>query len=674
MLHIGVDTGGTFTDVVLIDRKHRRIVTYKLLSTPDNPAKAVLDGIREALARAGEDTYDRVIHGSTVATNALLEGKGARTAFVTTRGFEDTLWIARQDRPQLYTLAVARPAPPVPRTHCLGVAERMTAEGKPFQPLEASAIQEIIDRLQDLEVEAVAISLLHSYANAAHERQLAEALRQALPGVHITRSSELLPEFREYERGATCVVNAVVAPPMIRYLNQLSETMGEHRLRIMASSGGTLGPVQVARRPVQTILSGPAGGVVGGYAMGTRAGVFQIITLDMGGTSTDVSLCDGGIRYTMESEIAHLPVRLPVVDIHTVGAGGGSIAWQDAGGALRVGPQSVGADPGPVCYGKQQPPYQPAVTDAHVVLGHLRADRPLGGTIYPDRDAARAALATLGASLGLGVEETAEGILRVAEATMARAIQRISVQRGYDPRGYVLMPFGGAGAMHACRLADFVGMRRVLVPRYPGLLSAWGMLHAAPLHTLSQAVMRVLRPDATGNYPNVHRIPEVQRVMQQLRRKAEALFESEGIPEEERQYEFRFDLRYRGQSYELSVPAEGDPLQEFQQQHELLYGYYASGKPIELVNVRLYARGTAPEVVLEPLPRREGAMPEGEEIEVYESGAFRPWRYLDRDHLRAGDVLTGRTIVGEYSATTVIPPHWQGKVDTYGQLHLWRTV
>ncbi len=672
MIHIGVDAGGTFTDVVLLDRTRGRIVTHKLLSTPEEPARAVLAGIQTVLEKAGVATYDQIIHGSTVATNALLEGKGARTAFVTTKGFEDTLWIARQDRPQLYALRVARPAPPVPRASCVGVAERMTFEGTVLQPLEPEEIQRVVEKLRSLSVESVAISLLHSYANPLHEQKLAEALRKALPGVHITLSSELLPEFREYERGATCVVNAVVAPPMVRYLGRLTAAVGSRKLRIMASSGGTLSPRRVVQRPVQTILSGPAGGVVGGHAMGLRADVRRIITLDMGGTSTDVSLCDGDIRYTMESEIAHLPVRLPVVDIHTVGAGGGSIAWQDPGGALRVGPRSVGADPGPVCYGRQRPPYQPAVTDAHVVLGHLRADHPLGGTIYPDVEAARAALAELGTQLGMGVEETAEGILRVVEATMARAIQRISVQRGYDPRAYVLMPFGGAGAMHACRLADFVGMRRVLVPRYPGLLSAWGMLHAAPLHTLSQSVMRVLSPDASGAYPDVYRLPEVVQTIEYLRAEAEKLFEREGIPPGARRYEIRFDLRYRGQSCELSVPDNGDPLQAFEKEHERLYGYRAPGKPVELVNIRLYARGETPPVLLDSLPEREGAMPEGEPVEVYESGSFRTWRYLERDLLRAGDTLHGRTIVGEYSATTIIPPHWQGRVDEYGQIHLWR--
>ena len=670
MLRLGVDTGGTFTDFILLDSQRGRWFTHKVLSTPEAPEKAILSGIQALMEKVEQAWIDEVVHGSTVATNALLEGKGARTAFVTTSGFEDTLWIARQDRPDIYALEVARPAPPVPRTLCLGVNERINAQGEVLIPLADNEIDRLIKQLQMLDVEAVVVSLLHSYANPSHERLLAHAIRQHLSGVHLTLSSDLLPEFREYERGATCVVNGIIAPIMIAYLSRLEETLGSASLRIMVSSGGTMSPTYVKERPVQTILSGPAGGTLGALKMAQQAGVERVITLDMGGTSTDVALLEGMIPFSMETEIAHLPVRVPMVDIHTVGAGGGSIAWIDTGGALRVGPQSVGADPGPACYGRQHFPFQPTVTDAHVVLGHLQADRLLGGKIKPDVEAARKAVMQIANKLGMKLEETAEGILRVAEATMARAVQRVSVQRGHDPRRYVLMPFGGAGAMHACRLAEYLGMHRVLVPVYPGLLSALGMLHAAPLHTFSQTIMKRLLSRGENQYPDPMMCSEVEEVVQALQAMGSERLSREGVPIADHQIEVFFDIRYLGQSYEITVPAL-KAVSHFLRRHHQLYGYVAPDHPLEVVNIRVHAKGREYNALLPSWEKREEAKG-ASMVQVYEKGNWQFWHALERASLQPGDSIPEQSIIWEFSATTVVPSGWTGSVDTWGLLHLKR--
>lgn len=706
---VGVDTGGTFTDLLLIDPSGAVRESCKVLSTPDDPGRAVQAGIdrllerfnqrapvaggsgRAAAGRARRLTradLAQVVHGSTVATNALLERKTDRAALITTAGFEDLLALARQDRPELYALSPHRPDPPIPRDRVLGVNERLGYDGSVLTALTEAEIDRVIEALTRMEVSAVAVCLLHSYANDAHERMLAEAIRAAfakLPGagVHLTVSSELLPELREYERASTCAVNAGVGPTMSRYIGGLDEALGPGRLRVMASGGGTLPPAVVAQRPVETVVSGPAGGVIGAWAMAKAAGETRIIGFDMGGTSTDVSLCDAGPTRTTETTISGMPIKLPMIDIHTVGAGGGSLAWIDDGGALRVGPASAGADPGPACYGRQgDDPALATVTDAHAVLGHLRADRPLGEAMALDRGAACAAVGKLADRLGLSIEQAAEGVLRVADAAMARAVQRVSVQRGRDARGYVLTAFGGAGGLHACRLAEVLGMTRVLVPVHGGLLSAFGMLAAPIRYDASHAVLARFEHDG-HTYPDPAQHPGIIEALDTLKRQGNEALAGDGVAPADRALRPALDLRFEGQSYELTVAMPGALADEadggglsvvgrFLAEHDRRYGYAPVGRAIEVVAARLASLG--PEPVLSPGAADEPVTPGGSagELSVYERGEARAWQRVDRAALAAGQVLPGPAVVEEYAATTLVLRGWSAEVLGDGQLMITR--
>jgi len=674
-VRIGVDTGGTFTDLLLDAGDGSPLVAHKLLSTPSDPSQAVLRGVREILAKWATVSAEQpgrpvVVHGSTVATNALLEGRTARTAFVTTKGFEDTLWIGRQDRPELFAFEPEKPALPLSRECVVGVDERVAFDGAVLRELSTGEVERVIGLIRDMGVESVAISMLHCYANPAHEQMLAQQLRQALPGVHVTVAHEVLPEFREYERAATCLVNAAVAPVMVRYVAGLEAAL-PGALRVMSSAGGTLPPEAVLRTPALTVLSGPAGGVIGAWAQAQAGDEGRAITFDMGGTSTDVALCDGALPATTRSAVAGLPLALSMLDIHTVGAGGGSVAWVDAGGALRVGPRSTGADPGPACYGRQKPPLVPTVTDAHVVLGHLHPGAPLAGGLVLDARAAEEAVGRLAAECGLGILECAAGILRVAEATMARAIQHVSLERGHDPREFTLVPFGGAGGLHAARLAELLGMRRVLIPWQPGLLSALGMLASAPLYTFSQAVLaRLERSEAAGGGLAAH--PAVHEVRESLVSMAREALAAEGIPEAEWLLAPAVDLRYAGQSYEIAVPLDGpDAAEEFARRHEQLYGYRDDGRAVEVTAVRLAAGSHPCPPAMPELAPRDGPLSVeaiGEPVMLHRAGGeLRAWR-VRRDALCAGDMLLGPLIVTEYSATTVVPLGWRLTVNAVGQL------
>ncbi|MBN2083499.1 hydantoinase/oxoprolinase family protein [bacterium] len=675
-IRIGVDTGGTFTDLVLDAGPGRGLLTHKLLSTPADPGRAVLIGIAAILEKlrglgGRTDATPDVIHGSTVATNALLEGKVARAAFVTTAGFEDVPWIGRQNRPRLYELEPQKPQPPLGRDLAVGVPERLRYDGVVLEPLQPAALVALVHRLRGLDVDSIAVCLLHSYANPRHEQLIAERLAADLPELHMTLSSVLLPEFREYERASTCLVNAAVAPVMGRYIGRLADELGRDRLRVMASAGGSLPPDVVAREPVHTIVSGPAGGVVGAATVARVTGVERFVTLDMGGTSTDVSLYHGGLTYTTEGEIAGLPVKLPMLDIHTVGAGGGSIAWIDAGGALHVGPESTGAEPGPACYGRQQPPYRATVTDAHVVLGHLPGATPLGGGLVLDGERARAAVGELAREAGLTLLDAAAGILRVAEVTMARAVQRISVERGFDLRELALMPFGGAGGLHAARLAEQLGMPRVVVPRDPGLLSAIGMLAATPLYNFSQAVMRRI---GAVDGPALANEPSVQAALAAVVEKARHALDAEGIPRDRQIIESSLDLRYTGQSYEITVPVVADPAAEFAQRHERLYGYRSPERELMVVAARARARAVPPELPPLEIPQRGGPLPAGlcQRIELRDQSGAYAGVSVARDDLLAGDCIVGPAVIREYSATTLVPAGWYGSLTTAGHIMLDR--
>ncbi len=471
---LGVDTGGTFTDFVWQDA-NGRLQIHKQLSTPHDPSEAILSGIE---AHKIDETAD-LVHGSTVATNALLERRGARTALITTKGFADVLAIGRQNRPDIYALVPTKPEPLVPQPYRFEVDERITAQGEVLVPLNLATLTLILDQIEAENIESVAVCLLFSFLYPQHEQQIKAVVHARFPELPLSLSSEILPEYREYERTATTVINAYVTPLMNRYLTRLATNVHPRRVTVMQSNGGVISAKTAGEEAARTALSGPAGGVVGARFVASQAGFDNIITFDMGGTSTDVALCPGRLPTTSAGTIADMPLRLPIIDIHTVGAGGGSLAFVDAGGALHVGPKSAGADPGPACYGNGGT--GATVTDANLLLGRLDADRFLGGKMRLDETAVSHTLTTLADQMGVADAETAAwGLIQVANANMERAVRRISIERGYDPRRFTLVPFGGAGSLHACELAQNLQIPRVLIPSVPGVLSALGMLVAAP--------------------------------------------------------------------------------------------------------------------------------------------------------------------------------------------------
>jgi N-methylhydantoinase A len=655
MTKIGVDVGGTFTDLVFMDEG--RLWTRKVLSTPRDPAGGVLQGLsQEAL----EEVRWQLVHGSTVATNALLERKGAKVALITTAGFEDVLEIGRQDRARLYDFFIDRAPVLVPRCHRIGVRERVDCQGRVLEALEDESLGPILDRLTREGVESVAICLLFSYANPSHEARI---LHQVLRlGVPVCASHRVLPEYREYERCMATVVNAYVSPLMERYLRRLEAELGEGRLRIMQSNGGSISATTARQEAVRTILSGPAGGVVGAAFVAKEAGFEKVITFDMGGTSTDVSLVDGGLTVTTEAAVGDLPLRIPLLDIHTVGSGGGSLAWIDEGGALRVGPQSAGADPGPVCYGRGD---RITVTDAHLALGRLDPDRFLGGKMRLDVDRAEDALQGFAREVNMNPLRLAEGVVTVANAAMEKAIRVISVERGYDPREFCLVCFGGAGGLHACALAQSLSIPCVLVPPHAGLLSAYGMLVADVVKDYAKTT---LRPTPRTS------LEELEAVVGLLKEQGLREMKDEGMAEESVTTEASLDMRYLGQSYELRVPFGRDFVSRFHELHRRSYGYANPARETEIVTVRLRVKG---EVERPPLPEVEGGSADpgaacvGERRIFLEDGwVMAP--VFAREALRAANRVDGPALVVEMSATTLIAPGWEGRVDERGNLLLKR--
>ncbi len=650
---VAVDTGGTFTDLVLL--ADGRMERLKVPSTPADPSQAVLDGLARLVPA---DTRFTLVHGSTVATNALLERRGAKVVLVTNRGFEDVIEIGRQNRPQLYALVGHRLPPLVGRDDRLGIAGRLGPTGEEVTPLDQKELAGLARRIEECGADAVAISLLHAYADPAHERQVAASVASA--GLPLSVSSELVPEFREYERTSTTVVNAYVAPLMDRYLGRLEEEAGAERVRIMGSNGGALPIARARREPVHTVLSGPAGGVVGALTWARRAGHDAVLSFDMGGTSTDVSLCPGWPLHTRELEIAGQPVSVPVIDIHTVGAGGGSIARVDPGGALRVGPRSAGAVPGPICYGRGG--REITVTDAHVWLGRLPPDAFLGGEHTLDRDAVREPLERLARSLGTSAEEAAEGVLAVADTAMERALRVISVERGYDPVDFAVVAFGGAGGLHVAELTGRLGAPRAIVPPDPGLLSAWGMLASPVTREASRTVLvRSDAPGATGS---------VSDVLTELEGDARAAMRAEGADPVSLVAEHRVDARYRGQSFELGVPAD-DWVDRFHQAHLERYGYQRPESPVEAVTLRVVVSAPPPDL-RSPRLSEATSPPRGERAPVFHGGVLLEALRVRREELLAGHELDGPAVVQEYSGTCWVPPGWRGRVDALGCLHLTR--
>lgn len=653
MMKIGVDVGGTFTDLVFLDRG--RLRTWKILSTPRDPARAVLDGLaHEAVGAEGW----QMVHGSTVATNALLERKGAKVALITTAGFEDVIEIGRQDRPALYDFSVERPPVLVPRPLRFGVRERVDCRGKVLESLDEESLGAVLDRLRGEEVESIALCFLFSYANPSHEARVLH--RAAELGVPVSASHRILPEYREYERCTTTVVNAYVSPLIERYLGRLEAEIGERRLRIMQSNGGSISAATARQEGVRTILSGPAGGVVGAASIAKDAGFDKAITFDMGGTSTDVSLVDGDVSITTEATVGGVPLRVPLLDIHTVGSGGGSIVWVDEGGALRVGPQSAGADPGPVCYGRGN---QITVTDAHLFLGRLDPDRFLGGTMRLEVERAETAVKDFARRAKLDPLRLAEGTITVANAIMEKAIRVISVERGHDPREFCLVSFGGAGGLHACFLAASLAIPCVLVPMHAGLLSAYGMLVADVVKDYAKTI---LRPTATTP------LEELEAMVSVLQEQGRREMSDEGVAEALITTEAFLDMRYVGQSYELRVPFERDFVSRFHELHRRSYGYGNPTRETESVTLRLRVRG---EVEKLPLPRVPEGSADPASACVGAKRIFLADRWVEvpvfaREALRAANRIGGPALVVEMSATTLIAPGWDATVDTQGNLLL----
>ncbi|MFH1351498.1 MAG: hydantoinase/oxoprolinase family protein [Pseudomonadota bacterium] len=654
MIIIGVDTGGTFTDFVF--KEGDRWDVYKLLSTPSNPAEAVLNGLKHIAGGKRK----QIIHGSTVATNAILERKGARTALITNRGFEDIIEIGRQNRSRLYDLAYRKDPHIVSSDLRFGVRGRILYTGEELEPLDLSEAQQVIQELERLQVESIAVCFLFSYVNPAHERGIMSLLAET--GMPVSLSHEILAEFREFERTSTTVINAYVSPKMQRYIGYL---MGElevtDSLGIMQSNGGSISAETAMKESVRTILSGPAGGAVGAFEIGKVAGYPKLITFDMGGTSTDVCLMDGALSLTVESNISGYPLKVPMIDIHTVGAGGGSIAYLDQGGALRVGPESAGADPGPICYGKGT---RVTVTDANLFLGRLIPDHFLGGGMTLQKERLEDYFDPLADDIGLSKIELAEGILSVANATMEKAIRVISVERGYDPREFTLLSFGGAGGLHAPFLARLLNIPKVLIPQNPGILSAIGMIMADIIKDYSFTIMR--------NQLNVTKEELLELFKDLEERGAEDLL-AEGIGDENLVLERYLDMRYEGQSYEIITPLGDDYIEDFHRLHEKTYGYQNRDKIVEIVNIRLRARGIPHKPRFQKVekwiekPVKEAFL--GVRDVVF-NRTFTETRIIDRKRLVSGNRIEGPAIVIEYSSTIVIPPFATAFVDAYGNLIL----
>jgi N-methylhydantoinase A len=674
---LGVDVGGTFTDLAVWDVTRGRPAVFKLPSVPSNPAEGILEGIRAILARESLAAADLefVAHGTTVATNALLEKKGARTAVLTTRGFRDLLEIARQKRPDLYDLQADKPGPLVSRDLRLEVGERLRPDGTVLEKLRLDDVREALDRLAGNDVAAIAVCFLYSFLDPSHERLAADEIRTRLPGAYLSLSSDVSPEFREYERLSTTVLNAYLGPTISRYVRRFGEEVRKLGVPgapfINQSNGGIISIAAAAEQPVRTLLSGPSAGVMGAAWVARAAGVAGrpdapgLITFDMGGTSTDVARVEGGAPViASERTVDGYPVRIPTLEIESVGAGGGSLASVDSGGALKVGPESAGAMPGPACYGRGGT--RPTVTDANVVLGRLPASHLLDGGMALHADRAAAAMDTLASALGVSRVEAARGVLSVVQTNMLGAIRVVSVRKGYDPRGYTMVAFGGAGPLHAAALARDLGIRRVLVPPAPGILCALGLL------------VEPLRLDLVRTRVQALDTAELGHAFDGLETEARAWLDREGVPPAQRTLERAFDMRYLGQNFELRVPeppgGDSAALREaFFREHERVYGYFAGDEPVQIVNLRLTALGAPPPLAMPPLAPARAADPreaQAGEREVWfdETAGFTRTPVYRRERLLAGHGLPGPAVVEQMDSTTIVLPGQTATVDAYGNL------
>ncbi len=663
---LGIDVGGTFTDFLLQDGAALRL--HKRLSTPDDPSRAILEGIDELLP-SGAARVDLVVHGSTVATNAVLERRGARTALVVTEGVRDLLVIGRQTRPDIYDLEPITPEPLVSGELTFELHGRLRPDGSVEVAPDHSEVRALVQRAEAAGAESLAVSLLYSYANAAFEELFDQVATRS--DLFVSLGSRVSPEYREVERASTAVLNAYVGPVMTRYLERLAGGLHERgieSLRVVRSDGGAADVERAAALPVGTLLSGPSSGVAGAFEVARRSGFERVITFDMGGTSTDVALCDRAVPARAAVVIDGLTARTPAVDVHTVGAGGGSIARIDAGGALRVGPQSAGSSPGPAAYGRGR---EFTVTDAHVVLGRLGAGGLLGGALRLDERRARQACAALVHAFGGDAQRAAQAVLDVANANMERALRVVSVERGFDPREFTLVAFGGAGPLHACALADALELPRVLVPRWPGVLCAQGAAGADLTSTRTRSVLRQL--DASDEDSAAIAVA-VEDAESRARADIGGAAGQVGAIEIAR----ALDLRYAGQSYELTIPLDegGAPglaraRAAFDATHLARFAHADATAPVEVVNARVTARVRAATEAPAPMPRGSGAHPQSE-TRVWIEGAWRATPVYARDALGAGDSVHGPAVVTQLDTTTLVAPGWRAVVDAWGNLVLER--
>ncbi len=676
MKRLGVDVGGTFTDLVMIDEKTRKINIAKVPSTPQSPDRGVMNGIAKVarLFCFQPKEIDFLIHGTTVATNALIERKGVDSALLVTEGFRDVLHIARQIRPKLYDFFERRPDPFIPRELRFEIPERILFTGEIKKPLDEEAVRFVAQQIAERGIKVVAICFLHSYANPLHEKRARDILLEQIPGVKVSISSEVLPEYKEYERMSTTVINAYVMPIVERYLQQLRNSLKKigvtSDLHIMQSNGGVMTSETASQKSVHTVLSGPAAGVLGGVTLAKMIGEENVITIDMGGTSFDVSLTyRGKPTFTTESDIGGHIIKIPMIDIKTLGAGGGSIAWVDQGGALQVGPHSAGADPGPACYnhgGKE-----PTVTDANLVLGYLNPRYFLGGEIELNVELAKEAIQKkVAGPMGLSVEEAAEGIIRVVNSTMIRGIRMVSVERGYDPRDFAMICFGGAGPVHAVRLAQELNIPRLVIPQGPGVICALGLLMADFRHDYSQTFLHSLWKIEPSRLVSGFHVLEKKAIEQMIQ---------ERVPEKDVLLLRSMDLRYLGQGYELELPVPNKDYNkkdlesfcyEFSQLHRERYGYAMAEDTVQIVNLRLTAIGGLSKPVIEE-ESFFGKDPKGAlkgMRRIYMGGKFKDAPVYERKNLRCGNEITPPAIIEQLDSTTVLFPGYKAFVDKFRNL------
>ena len=671
---IGIDSGGTFTDVCLFNENTGQVEVWKVPSTPDDPSRGIAQGAEEGIGRVGAKPADIGFfgHGTTVATNALIQHRGVKTGLVTTEGFADLIEIGRQKRPELYDLAADKSPPLVTRDLRIGVIERLRHDGSVETALDEEAVRRAARALKAAGVKAIAIGFLYSFVKSDHEDIAKRIIEEEFSDAFVCTSSEVAPEFREYERISTSVVNAYLGPIMSAYISRLSKRLDELGVpvapHLTQSNGGVIGFDTAANLPVRTVLSGPSTGVVAAQAIGRMIGISNLITFDMGGTSSDVALLrNGEARLASEATVHGYPIKAPMLDIHTVGAGGGSIAFIDSGGLLKVGPRSAGADPGPVCYERGN--FEPAVTDANVVLQTLNPTHLLGGRMKVNQDLAKTAIRKIADGLGLDLMQTAQGIISVVTANMAKAIRVISVQRGHDPREYALVAFGGAGPLHAARLARELDMKSIVVPRNPGIVCAMGLLLTDLRANFATTKLMTMVDEVT---------PLVGTIFKGLMEQADHWFEVEHVEAHARQIRRTVDMRYVGQNYELAISVpDGEITHEtlvllghsFAESHQRMYGFVAEGEPVQLVTFRVEATGLVPQAEFKPQPDAgpdaSAALAGSREVWMPEAGGFTDCPIYDRDQLKAGNVIKGPAIIEQMDATTIVLPEMIACVEPY---------